>query len=66
MATTSKTAVKKRQQRKGERLPTWVTLSLAALLCILIYGALVPKTPSAFDRPEAQTNPMRAPWDVRR
>jgi hypothetical protein len=60
---TSKTAAKK---RKGERLPTWMTLSLVALLGILIYGALMPKTPSAFDRPEAQINQTRAPWDVRR
>lgn len=51
---------------KSERLPRWVTLCLVALLGLLIYGMIVPKTPSAFDRPEAQTNPTRNPWDVAR
>jgi hypothetical protein len=53
------------QRGKPERLPRWITLSLALLLVLLIYGMVSPKPPSAFDRPEAQTNPTRAPWDMR-
>lgn len=45
-------------------VPLWLVLSLAASLCLLIYGAVRPKTPSAFDLPEAQTNvKARNPWD---
>jgi hypothetical protein len=50
---------------KHERLPRWLTLSLILLLALLVYGMFVPKQPSAFDRPEAQTNQTRAPWDMR-
>ena len=49
-----------------DRLPRWVTLSLVVLLGILIYGLVIPKPPSAFDRPEAQTNPPQNPWNVPR
>jgi hypothetical protein len=48
---------------KAGRLPVWLALSLAIVLGVLIYGMLVPSPPSAFDRPEAQTqNKPRAPW----
>lgn len=51
---------------KSNSLPRWVVLGLVALLGVLVYGMLVPKPPSAFDRPEAQTNPAHNPWDVPR
>jgi len=45
------------------RLPTWLALSLAGVVGVLVYGALKPKPPNAFDRPEAQINSPRNPWD---
>ena len=71
MATTGSRTSDTRPRRpppraKSDRLPRWVTLSVVALLGILIYGIIAPKSPSAFDRPEAQTNPTRNPWDVPR
>lgn len=39
-----------------------MTLVLVALLGVLVYGAFRPKSPNAFDRPEAQTNQQGAPW----
>jgi hypothetical protein len=51
---------------KPSRLPRWLTFTLVALLGILVYGMMVPKPPSAFDRPEAKTNPARNPWDAPR
>jgi len=49
----------------GKRVvPLWLALSLAAAIGLLIYGAVRPKPPSAFDLPEAQTNiKARNPWD---
>jgi hypothetical protein len=52
--------------RKGQRLPAWLALSLAMVMGVLVYGALKPKPPSAFDRPEAQVNSPRNPWDAPR
>ena len=49
---------------KSSRLPRWLTLTLVALLGVLVYGMFVPKVPSAFDRPEAQTNPVGNPWNA--
>jgi hypothetical protein len=49
---------------KGNHIPWWLLLSLAFLLGIVLYGALTPSPPSAFDRPEAQVNPPRNPWDT--
>ena len=49
---------------KSERLPRWLTWSLVAVLLLLVYGMFAPKPPNAFDRPEAQVNQTRAPWDV--
>jgi hypothetical protein len=48
----------------AKRVPLWLVLSLAAAIGLLIYGATVPKPPSAFDQPDAQS-PVRAgnPWD---
>ena len=51
---------------KSNRLPGWLTLTLVALLEILVYGMVAPKAPSAFDRPEAQTNPVGNPWNAPR
>jgi hypothetical protein len=65
MATTGTRARRPPPRGKSDRLPRWLTLSLVALLGILVYGMLAPKPPSAFDRPEAQTNPTPNPWDVR-
>jgi len=39
-----------------------MTLILVALLGVLVYGAFRPKTPNAFDSPQAQTNQPGAPW----
>ena len=50
-------------KKKQRSLPTWMTVILVVLLGVLVYGAFRPKTPNAFDRPEAQTNPQRPPWD---
>jgi len=49
----------------GKRtVPLWLILSLAAAMALLVYGALRPKPPNAFDLPEAQTNvKARNPWD---
>jgi hypothetical protein len=51
---------------KSDRLPRWLTFSLVGLLALLVYGMFVPKPQSAFDRPEAQVNQTRPPWDVSR
>ena len=41
----------------------WLVLSALAAIGFLVYGAMVQSTPSAFDRPEAQTpTPPRNPW----
>jgi hypothetical protein len=48
--------------KKGNRLPIWMTVVMAVLLVILVYGILRPKTPNAFDTPEAQMNQLPAPW----
>jgi hypothetical protein len=54
-----------RSANKNERLPLWMTLSVAFLLCILTYGLFQPKKPSAFDSPEAQTSDsFHRPWDA--
>ena len=49
----------------GKRtVPLWLVLSLVAAMGLLVYGALTPKPPNAFDLPEAQTNiKARNPWD---
>lgn len=47
---------------KPQRVPAWAIVVLAALAALLAYGMMQPKTPSAFDRPEAQVNPPVAPW----
>ncbi len=45
-------------------VPLWLVLSLVAAMALLVYGALRPKPPNAFDLPEAQTNvKARNPWD---
>ena len=48
----------------GNHLPLWLVAGLAGAIGLLVYGAMVPKTPSAFDRPEAQL-PFKSPnpWD---
>jgi hypothetical protein len=49
--------------KKGHRsIPTWITILLVVMLGVLIYGALRPKSPNAFDSPAAQTNQQGAPW----
>lgn len=46
-------------------VPLWLVLCLAGAMCLLLYGVMQPKTPSAFDLPEAQTTfKARAPWDM--
>lgn len=58
-------ASKLRPRRTGkQRFPTWLTLCLAIVLVVLIYGLVRPSPPSALDSPEAQM-PMkpRNPWE---
>lgn len=62
MATSDRALKRAPRPRKRERLPTWAVVAMAALLGLMIYGMLAPKTQSAFDRPEAQVNPSAAPW----
>lgn len=47
---------------KQERLPRWVVAVMAGLFAILLYGLVAPKSPNAFDRPEAQVNQPGPPW----
>ena len=48
-----------------QAVPRWLVYSLAAVLCVLIYGMIRPKPPNAFDLPEAQ-RPIRtlSPWET--
>lgn len=62
MATLHPTLRRSPARPKQQRLPTWVLVTLVGLLAILVYGMMAPKTPSAFDRPEAQVNPPASPW----
>jgi hypothetical protein len=39
-----------------------MTVVMAVLFAILVYGLMRPKTPNAFDSPEAQMNQPQAPW----
>jgi hypothetical protein len=48
--------------KKGSRLPIWMTVVMAVLFVILVYGMMRTKTPNAFDSPAAQMNPQQAPW----
>ncbi|MGH7089739.1 MAG: hypothetical protein ACREFQ_12650 [Stellaceae bacterium] len=62
MATSAQPSRRAPVRPRQQRLPTWVLVILFALLVVLVYGMLRPKTPNAFDRPDAQVNPSVAPW----
>ncbi len=49
-------------KKKERSLPTWMTVLMVVVLGVLVYGMFAPKSPNAFDSPEAQTNPQAAPW----
>jgi hypothetical protein len=50
-------------KKRQRTIPGWMMIVLAVLCLVVVYGAFAPSPPSAFDRPEAQTNPTRPPWD---
>jgi len=56
MATTpvTKPLMTKPPRAAGRRLPVWVIMGLVAAVTVLVYGALRPSSPSAFDTPAAQ------------
>jgi hypothetical protein len=57
-------AAKAPRRTASNHVPLWLALGLVGALGLLIYGAVTPSPPSAFDRPDAQL-PLRPanPWD---
>ncbi len=49
---------------KSNHLTWWLLVTLVFVVGVVLYGALTPSPPSAFDRPEARTNPPRGLFDL--